>query len=285
MERAAGDFVPAQIAKEIAEPGLRIGSVGILHGRAGVAQAPPRRECRAAGQRRVARHHVPHRRPENHIEIEIAAARLEAPVRPMIGVDFLAQIEGGVGQIIVEQPHGAPAKIGPDGEVERNVLVKRVGCLRVVAERVGGAHPQAAAGLVRLAALLAEAVIMVRLVARQVMREARPPALVTIGLGLPVLQDGLESGLLAGPEIPGQRKRRAAQLDLHQRRFNCDGGLGLRGGPHLGAWKPGQIEAVAAVDCVLPGKLRRKRPGARRLQPFRRDDQHPRQCAVQERTA
>ena len=200
----------------------------------------------------------------------------------MIGIDFLAQAEGGVGQIIVEQPNGPPAKVRPDGEVERNVLIERIGCLGVVAHRVGGAHPQAAAGLVRIAAFLAEAVIMLGLVAHQIMREARPPTPVAVSLRLPVLQQGLERRLRAGPEIPGQRKRRAADLNSYQRRFDRDGGPGFRDGPHLAARKPGQIQAVAAIDCVFARKLWRKRPGARHLQAPRRNDQRAGQMAVQE---
>ena len=84
---------------------LGVRGVSVFHRRAGVAQAPARRKRRSARKGGVTGHHLAHLPAEHDIEIEIAVARFETPVRAMIGVDFLAEIEGAPRKIIVEKPH------------------------------------------------------------------------------------------------------------------------------------------------------------------------------------
>ena len=237
----------AKLGQKAVKLAFRVVRLGVLHGRTGIGQAPSRRERHASCQRCKARDHLAHRRPEHHIEIEVAVARFEAAVRPMIGVDFLAEIEGAEAEVVVEQPHDGRAGSGPDRDVKRDVLIKRVRRFGVVAERIHRSHAEPAAVLVRVAAFLAEPVVTVGRIANERVDKAGIAALETIGLRLPVLQRGLEGRAFVRAEEPGERKGSAANLDFDQRGFNRDAVLHPDDGGNIRARKPGQIEPVAAV--------------------------------------
>ena len=135
----------------------------------------------------------------------------------MIGVDFLAEIESAVREIVVKKPDDRRAAAGPDRDVKGDVFVKRVRGFGIVAERIGRAHTKAAAMFVCVATLLAEPVIMISRVADEIVDETRPHPLELIGLRLPVLQRSLEGRLLLRPEGPRDCEWRTADLHSHKR--------------------------------------------------------------------
>ena len=196
---------------------LGIGSFGVLHRGAGIAEAPSRRECRPPRQRGEPGDNIAHPRAEHEIEVEIAIARFEAAVRPMIGVDFLAEVESAVREIVVKKPDGRRAAAGPDRDVKGNVFVKRVRGFGIVVQRISRAHTKASAMFVCVATLLAEAVIMIFRVADEIVDETRPQPLELIGLRLPVLQRCLEGRLHLRSEGPRDCEWRTADLHSHER--------------------------------------------------------------------
>src|SRR5262249_27976473 len=109
-----------------------------------------------------------------------------------------------MGEIIVEDTKPLSANPRAHSQIKRYVFIKRIGCLRIVAKCVGGAHPQAASRLVCVTALLAKAVIMLLRIPRQIMGKAWRIAPINVSLGLPVLEDRHKIGLWVCPERPSQ---------------------------------------------------------------------------------
>ncbi len=135
--------------------------------------------------------------------------------------------------------------------------------------------------LVRIAAFLTEAVIMVGRGADEIMGEAWPLALEEIGLRLPVPQRELEGRGFFTAKEPGERERRTADLRLHESGFNRDAGLCLFDRQDLRAGKSPHIETVAPPNRIAAREFRGKRPRARHSQALRPHDQQTNKMPVQ----
>ena len=130
---------------------LGVRRVGVVHGRAAVAEAPLRPEVGAAGQAHEGLGDVHYLRPEEQVVIQIARFGLIAAIGRMVVVDLVAQIQPAAAQVVVEQTE---ARFRPSGDGKRNVLVQRIGAGGVVAHGVQIAHLEAAAGALQIAGFL-----------------------------------------------------------------------------------------------------------------------------------
>src|SRR5208337_1780515 len=222
VEGPAWDAMLLKAREKSRELLLGIAGFGVLHRGAGIAEAPSRRECGSSCQRGELCDDIAHLPAEHEIEIEIAIACFETAVRPMIGVDFLAEIESAVREIVVEEPHGRRAVRGPDRDVKGDVFVKRVRGFRIVAKCIGRTHSKAAAMLVGVAALLPEAVIMISRVADEIVDKTRPRTLEAVSISRSIPQHGLKSLCFVRAEGPGQGQRRAPNRQSYKLSLDCD---------------------------------------------------------------
>ena len=137
LERVAWNRVFFTQADKVHQLVLRVRRVGIVHGRAAVAQAPFRSEQRFPGQAYEGFGDVQYALAGKDVVIDIARFRLPAPIGGVVVVDLVAQIQPAAAQVIVEQ---AVAHVVATGKGEWNVLVQRVGAGGVVAHRIQVAH-------------------------------------------------------------------------------------------------------------------------------------------------
>ncbi|VAF86520.1 Uncharacterised protein [Enterobacter hormaechei] len=137
LERVARNGMLIAQADEVHQLVLRVRRVGVVHGRAAVAQAPLRSEQRFPRQAHEGFRHVQHALAGEEVVVNIARFRLPAAVGGVIVVDLVTQIQPAAAQVIVEQ---TVAHVIATGEGERDVLVKRIGAGRVIAHRVQVTH-------------------------------------------------------------------------------------------------------------------------------------------------
>jgi hypothetical protein len=246
VEAAAADAVPAEVVDEAGERGGRILGVGVAHRRAEVAERPARRQRGVARQVLDPADDVGQRRADEDVEIELGRLDLGVAVRPEVVVDLAAEVEGRLGAGVVEEAGRVAA--APEGQGDGEVLVERVGALRVVAEGVAGPEPVAAVVPVDRAADLAEPEHDLLPVAPQrVAQTPAPRGAVAVGeLGV-VLEEGRAVG-----ERPAQGERREPHLEVEAagpqpqpRAVDLD--VGLRAG------EDGEVLAVAALGSDVAG--------------------------------
>ena len=145
--------------------------LGIIHGRALIAQCPLGQQGRTSCQHRVVIYNLSDGGTGHQEQVDRAAVRLPVAVaRPVIAL-LTAEIEDGLVVVIIEETDGmAGAAAQPD--VERDVFVECVALFRIVAPGVCGALADEFLVLVERPVLLAEAVEAVILLHAAVVDDA-----------------------------------------------------------------------------------------------------------------
>ncbi len=188
LERIARNGVLFAQADEVHQLVLGVRRIGVVHGRAAVAQAPLRSEQRFSGQAHEGFGHVQHALAGKDVVINIARFRLPATVGGVVVVDLVAQIQPAAAQVVVEQ---AVAHVIAAGDSERDVLVQRVGAGRVVPHRIKVAHLVTFAVALQIARFLAQAVETLVLTAAEVVRHAVAVGVQQVGAGRTVIDQRL----------------------------------------------------------------------------------------------
>ena len=142
MERGQRYVVFRDLVGETDELRVGIRRIGETHRRVGIAQAPARAESHSTGQLSELAHDVADARAYEDVIVEITIVDFGVAIEVMVVVVLAAQVEGRRGQGVVEKA-AADARGGRLRDQERPMLVKRVGCLAVIAERIerDGAKP------------------------------------------------------------------------------------------------------------------------------------------------
>ena len=216
LERVARNGVLFAQADEVHQLVLRVRRVGVVHGRAAVAQAPLRSEQGFPGQAHEGFGDVQHALAGKDVVIDIARFRLPATIGGVVVVDFVAQIQPAAAQVVVEQ---AVADVVAAGDSERNVLVERVGAGRVVPHRVEVAHLIAFTVALQIARFLAQAVKTLVLTTAQVMRNAVAVGVQQVGAGWTVVHQRQPLARLIAV-VPLQPQR---LVNGHAQPFGCHG--------------------------------------------------------------
>ena len=188
LERVARNGMLIAQADEVHQLVLRVRRVGVVHGRAAVAQAPFRSEQRFPGQAHEGFGDVQHARAGKDVVIDVARFRLPAAIGGVVVVDLVTQIQPAAAQVVVEQ---AVAHVVAAGEGERNVLVQRIGAGGVVSHRVEVTHLVAFTVALQIARFLAQAVETLVLAAAEVVRHAVAVGVQQVGAGRTVVDQRL----------------------------------------------------------------------------------------------
>ena len=275
VERVAGDVVFGATGDELTHTLLRVGRVGVRHGRARITQRKTWREDGRAGQPGVAAGDGGGVGTGDVVQVEVTMVGHKVAVVAVVVVHLAAHVEAAVGQGVVEQakPYVRQAFVllaRFAGDVERDVFVQRVGPARVVTHGVQVLHAVTLAGAVGVARAFAQAEVHLATLALQVVVDLLVPPAEVVGLGGAVCRRGAPCALvLAFP---------AAEETLQ-----CDGEAHVAGGDLqlfgvVCQRKRGQREA-AHVEAVTPfhgqvAQARRHRPAAGHLQLALRQHQH-----------
>ncbi len=260
VERIAQDVVRAALFDELVHLLLRVRRVGVAHRRARIAESPFGRARGAPGEPREAPRGRERRAGRgDEVVVEIAMLGDEIAVRAVIVVEFAAHVERAVRQRVVEQPEPL-AGSGRPRDVERDVLVQRVGMLRAVAHRVDVAHLEARAGAVEVARAFAEAEHLVAALAGDVVIRAIVPPAEVVRLRRTVGECDAPRAVRAAHRpramaaLPAHRDADLRGLDAH--------GIVVFDERVGGQREAVEIEAVAPVERHVV-KARRDRPRAR----------------------
>ena len=117
----------------------------------------------------------------DEVVVKVAAFGVVAAVARVVVVDFVAHVEAGGVEVVVEHAVVRPRRAAY--LVVRPVFVERVGGFGVVAERVEAAHLVFFAAAVDGARFFAEAVIAVAVVVRHVVGDVIAAAAEFVGAG------------------------------------------------------------------------------------------------------
>ncbi len=215
-------------ADEVHQLILRIRRVGVVHGRAAVAEAPFWPEQGFTGQTYKGFGDIQHLFTGEQVVIDIAGFRLPAAVGGVVVVDFVTQIQPAAAQVVVKQTIADVAALG-DGE--RNMFIQRVGAGGVVAHGVEVAHLITLTGALQIAGLFAQAIETLVFPAAQIVGDA-----VAVGIGQIGAGGAVVSKLLPFPGV-------VAIAPLQPQRL-MDGDAQLAGGD-------GQRIGLL---CQLPGR-------------------------------
>ena len=158
LEAVCGDALLAGRVDEVEHGVIAVlGQLGIIHRAAQIAQRGLRQHDALAGQVGVALDDLADGRAGNQEQVNVArvgaVGRIAVPVVALLA----AHVEITLGRVVVEIADRLPGA-AVQADVERNVLVERVGLLGVVAHGVAGGHVHVFLGLVDLAGFLAKAV-------------------------------------------------------------------------------------------------------------------------------
>ena len=270
VERITQDVVFAASFDELAHLLLRVGRVGVRHGRAGIAQAPLRHPRRAAGHPCKAARGVERRIGRgDEVVVEIAERRRKVAIVAVVVVQLAAHVKAAVGQCVVEQPE-AGGVLGVPRHVERDVLVQRVGRACAVAHRVDVAHLVALVGAVELAGALAQAEVHLARFAAHVVVDLLVPVTEVVSLGGAVVQHGLPLACatdLPRAEAPRQRNGQADLAGLQAQRV----GIGMQ--LERRQREPAEVSAIPPSDGRIIA-ARGDRPRGRATQVTVRQHQH-----------
>ena len=264
VEGVAQNVVLAAPGDELVHAQLGVGCVGVGHGRAGITEPPARRKGRPAGQPGETSRHLGRRAASDEVVIQIAVIGLEIAVMPVIVVQFLAHIQGAVGQGVVEQAEGQATLLFP-GQVKGNVLVQRVGSAGAIPHRVDVAHAVALTIAVGVTRTLAEPEILLVPRAREiVINLVVPPAKVV------ALRWAVRSHLhpaVGRWHFPTAEESNALDGQAQARRGNDKLLIGFAE-RIVRRREARRIEAVAPVDRNIV-RTGRDRPGPGKAQPAR----------------
>ena len=239
---------------EAVELCLRIGCVCQAHGGLCVTQRPAWRQVRAAYKFDELGHHLGRCAARHQVVVELAVIDLDITKQLVIVVVLAAQVKGAGGQgVVVNAP---PHAAGRACHHERPVFVERVARLRVITECVQTQRAQAASLQVQRAGLVAQPVVTLGAVTRQVVAHSAGAAAGEIGRCFPIIEQ--RSALRVLP-VQGQRVRPQAKAEPCG--FQSDFAVQ---GSHLGC---GAAEAAQVVTrAAFPGHIAagngRNRPGA-----------------------
>ena len=107
----------------------------------------------------------------------------------MVVAAFGSEVEAAVSIGVVEKAKGQSRRLA-EGDVERNMLVERIRCVRVIAHGVHIAHAKAAIGPIHRAGLFTEAEIAFVRITFEIVPNALAPPAEVIGLGRSVPRNG-----------------------------------------------------------------------------------------------
>ncbi len=216
LERVAWNSVFCAQADEVHQLVLRVRCVGVVHGRATVAQAPFWSEQRFAGQTDKGFGDVQHSLAGKDVVINITRFRLPAAIGGVVVIDFVTQIQPATAQVVVEQ---AVAHIMAMGDSERDVLVQRVSAGCVIAHRIEVAHLITFTVALQIARFLTQAVETLILTAAEIVRHAVAVCIQQVGAGGAVIDQRLPLARLIAV-VPLQPQR---LVDGHAQPFGCHG--------------------------------------------------------------
>ena len=139
MERVAENVVLGAAVEELVHAFLGVRRVCIAHCGAGVAQAPLRRESGTPRQPRVAARYISQRLTGDEVVIQITMVGYEITIVTVVVIQLLAHVEGAISQRVIEEAERDLVGL-LIRQVERDVLVERIGRTCAVAHGVYVAH-------------------------------------------------------------------------------------------------------------------------------------------------
>ena len=272
VERVTRDVVFGAAGDELTHTLLRVGRIGVRHGRARVTQRKTGREDGRARQPGVAAGDGGGVGTGDVVQVEVTVVSHEIAVVAMVVVHLAAHVEAAVGQGVVEQAEGEACVFftALAGDVERDVFVQRVGSARVVTHRVQVLHAVALASAIGVTRTFAQAEVHLATLALQVVVNLLVPPAKVVGLGGAVCCRCAPRALVlafpaAEESFQCNGEAHGAGGDLQLCGIKCQRKRGQRETAH--------VKAVTAFHRQV-AQARRHRPAAGHLQLALRQHQH-----------
>ncbi|KAG5718402.1 hypothetical protein E4T56_gene2382, partial [Termitomyces sp. T112] len=240
VEALTRNVVALDTFDEFAHPLLRVGGVGIGHGRAGIAHRPARLKRGPPGQPCVTAGDLARVGPGDHVIIEIAAVGAHIAVMRVIIVMLMAEIETRIGGGVVKHAVGRARFV--DHEDIGDGFIQRIIRAGIIAHRVQIGQAEATARAIHRPGALAKGVIAFPALARDVMIGGIVPPAEIIDLRRAVLRDQLPCAI--DPLMPGAEEPFTRDGDAQAGGGDGDVGFGFLDG-EVGSGKAFDAHPVA----------------------------------------